>query len=741
MRLAEAGCGLRARGAMTITRVAVLWHMHQPSYRDPIDGTFVLPWVRLHGLKDYWGMAAILAETPEVQVTFNMVPSLLDQLEEYVSGRAREAELQLGLKPAGSLDETEKIYLLRSSFMAHPENLIGRFPRFAELYALRGPRNDEGSLRAVVSRFGVAEMRDLQVLAKLAWIDLEWRRDDPAVRGLIQKGRGYSEEDKRILAEREQALLAAIIPTYRRAADQGRVELSASPYYHPILPLLCDTNAHLEAHPGAYVPRRYRHPEDAADQIQRAIARHTSVFGRPPAGMWPSEGGVSEEAVTEIARAGLRWTASDEGILERSAQRPLHRDSRGTAYPVDLLYRPWIRRTAAGDIAMLFRDRTLSDLIGFSYSGMDPEHAAHDLLDRIRRIGEAWAREGQAGDPVVPIILDGENAWEHYREGGRVFLRRFYAGLQSDARLRAVTMSDAVAAGRPRDLPRVFAGSWIHADFSVWIGHTDDRRAWDLLGITRDTLTAVEAEGRVSAQALERAREAFRAACGSDWTWWYGEDHSSENDLEFDRLFRRHLRAVYESLRLPVPEALSEIIITTRHLEVRQSRPAGEVIPVLDGEITSPDEWAAAGLYRVPLTGAMHRGTHGVRAVRFGQGGRHLNILVEPSSGALRDLLRTAEVVVAFPGPEGLRYRVRRDVGRAAVGRESWTEMGWVSAPTSARAEAGSVLELAIPLRELRPGPGQLVEFRVLVVQGGTELERHPEAGPIELGLEEVTRG
>jgi alpha-amylase/alpha-mannosidase (GH57 family) len=193
---------------------------------------------------------------------------------------------------------------------------------------------------------------------------------------------------------------------------------------------------------------------------------------------------------------------------------------------VDLLYRPWIRRTPAGEIAMLFRDRTLSDLIGFSYSGSDPEHAAHDLLERIRRIGDTWTREGQPGDPVVPIILDGENAWEHFREGGRTFLRRFYAGLQADPRLRAVTVSEAVAAGAPLELPRVFAGSWIHADFSVWIGHADDRRAWDFLGAARDALAAAEKEGKVATPALERAREAFRAASGSDWCWWYGDDHS-----------------------------------------------------------------------------------------------------------------------------------------------------------------------------------------------------------------------
>ena len=724
-----------------VTRVAVLWHMHQPSYRHPLDGTFILPWVRLHALKDYWGMVELLAETPQVRVTFNLVPSLLDQLDAYVSGEAREAELRLGLAPADRLDESEKVYLLRAGFMAHPENLIGRFPRFAELLALRGPRNDEASLRMAAPRFGAAEMRDLQVLSKLAWFDLDWREKDAALRTLIAKGRDYTEEDKRVLAERERALLAAVVPAYRRAADEGRIELSASPYYHAILPLLCDSDVHREAHPGAYVPRRFRHPEDAADQIRRAVERHTQVFGRPPAGMWPSEGSVSEEAVTEMARAGLRWTASDEGVLERSVQRPLHRDSRGTAHPVDLLYRPWIRRTPAGEIGMLFRDRTLSDLIGFSYSGSDPEHAAHDLLERIRRIGDTWTREGQPGDPVVPIILDGENAWEHFREGGRTFLRLFYAGLQGDPRLRAVTMSDAMAAGTPQELPRVFAGSWIHADFSVWIGHADDRRAWDFLGAARDSLAAAEKEGKVATPALERAREAFRAASGSDWCWWYGDDHSSENDYEFDRLFRRHLRAVYEAIGLTAPEALSETLITTRHHEVRQSRPAGEVTPVLDGEITSPDEWAAAGLHRVPLTGAMHRGAQGIRAVRFGADRRHLSVLVEPTTGSLRDLVRAAEVVVIFPGPESLRYRVRREDAPARVIREVWTEMGWIAGETRAQAAVGSVLELGIPLRELNPGPGQRLEFRVLVVQNGTELERHPETGPIELGLEEVARG
>lgn len=722
---------------MSLVRVAFLWHMHQPCYRDPLDGTMVLPWVRLHALKDYLGMVELLEATPAVHATFNLVPSLLDQIEDYVRGEAQEPLLRISLKPARELDEGERAAALRGFFMAHRQNLIGRFPRLVELLERRGPRGDDASLAAAAARFGVQDFLDLQVLGKLVWLDLGWQESDPVVKGLVAKGRNFDEQDKHRLAERESALLASIIPAYRRASESGRVELATSPYYHPILPLLCDTDAHHEAHPGAPLPRRFRHPEDAADQIQRAIARHTSVFGRPPDGIWPPEGSVSEEAVLEMAKAGIRWTASDEGVLERSVRRALHRDSGGTAYPLDLLYRPWVRKTAAGDVSLLFRDRALSDLIGFSYSGLDPEHAALDLLERFRRVGERWRAHALAGDPLIAVILDGENAWEHFRDGGRVFLGAVYRGIESDPGLEALTISEALSVSPAETLPRVFAGSWIQADFSVWIGHADDRRAWDLVRDARDALVA--GEGRVPAESLEQAREAFRVACGSDWCWWYGEDHSSGHDFEFDRLFRRNLQAVYEALGLPVPEALGSTLITTRKIEVRQSRPTGVVRPVLDGEMTTADEWVAAGVHRVPLVGAaMHRGPQKVRAVRFGVGGEHLHILVETSAPA-REVLAGAELTLSFPGPTTLRYRVAARNGGVEARREESTGMGWIASPTAFRGAAGGALELSIPLGELRPGPGRSLEFRVLVVEEGLEVERHPEAGPIVLSLEEVT--
>jgi alpha-amylase/alpha-mannosidase (GH57 family) len=701
-----------------------------------MDGSVTLPWVRLHGLKDYLGMVELLEETPHVHVTFNLVPSLMDQIEAYAEGRVRDALQRLGDKRPEDLDVGERVQALRGFFMAHPQNLVSRFPRFADLLESRGPRVDEASLRSAAERFSLQDLRDLQILAKLAWFDLGWQQRDPVLKELAGKGRGFSESDKARLGEREQALLAAVIPAYRRAAQSGQAELSTSPYYHPILPLLCDTESHHEAHPGAPVPRRFRHPEDAADQIQRAIARHEALFGQRPKGLWPSEGSVSEEAVLEIARAGVHWTASDEGVLERSVNHPLHRDSRGTAYPLELLYRSWFRRTAVGDVAILFRDRALSDLIGFTYSSLEPLQAAHDFLDRLRRIGERWQTRGLEGDPLVPIILDGENAWEHYKDGGRTFLREVYQGIESDPELVALTASEALAASPSGELPRVFAGSWISADFSVWIGHADDRKAWNLLGAARDALS--RNEKGLGDEALQPAWEIFRAACGSDWTWWYGDDHWSESDLEFDRLFRRHLRAIYEHLLLPVPEALEDTLITSKRMDLRQSRPTGVVRPVLDGEITSPDEWVGAGIYRPALGTTMHKGSQEIRAVRFGVGGECLNVLVE-SAGPFRDLLSRADIVLNFPGT--FRYRLGRDAGRTAVRREERTALGWVALATTAQAAAGSVLEVAIPLAELRPGPERTLAFRVQLLEGERELEGHPEVDALEVRLEEADPG
>jgi len=740
-----------------MVRVAFLWHMHQPLYRDPIDGAVILPWVRLHALKDYLGMVRVAEETPSVHLTFNLVPVLVDQVEACARGDYDDPHQRASMVAAAGMDEGQRLAALKWLFMAQEQNVIGRHPRFKELLAKRGPRKDEGALRAAAPHFSVQDLLDLQVLGELAWFDLEWQAKDPVVSALVARGRGFTEADKHALAERERALLGEILPAYRRAAERGQVELSATPYYHPILPLLCDTDAHREAHPEAPLPRRFRHPEDALDQIQRAQARHAQVFGRPPSGMWPSEGSVSEEAVLQMARAGLRWTASDEAVLERSLGATLQRDQDGVAQPADRLYRPWRRDTEAGPIALFFRDHTLSDLIGFTYSHHPPEAAAADLLQRLRKVGESWRGDGLAGDPVVGIFLDGENCWEHYRDGGRTFLRAVYRGIAEDRALKAVTLSEALQRGSggtegspqldsergftPREreealeseavrpLARVFAGSWIHADFSVWIGHADDRRAWELLGDARDALSAHASAAPEDKR--EKAWESYRAACGSDWCWWYGDDRHSDNDYEFDRLFRRFLQSVYLNLGLAVPEALLETIISTRRFEALARLPRGPIRPTIDG-VRQHGEWDAAGVHRAARAGSMGRAGHGVREIRFGAGDGTFYVLVETSAPA-DQVLSSSEVVVSF-GP--VRYRVG---AASSVRREERNGDGWVERPSQARAAAGPVLEMGVPLTEIPARDGGRLELRVSLRHGELEVERHPEVAPIRIPLE-VTR-
>lgn len=760
----------RRRTDSAATHVAILWHMHQPPYRDPFDGTYALPWVRLHAIKDYLGMVELLEETPGVRLTFNLVPCLLDQLEAYARGEAEDPYQRVARKPAAELSEAERAFALRA-LLQIGGRLIDRIPRLAELLALRGRATDDQALHEAARSFSVSDMRDLQAASHLAWFDRDRQVRDPVLRELLEKGRGFTEEDKARLAQRERALLEAVVPAYRRAAERGQVELSTTPYYHPILPLLCDTDAHHEAHPGAPLPRRFHHPEDAAEQVARAVARHTAVFGMPPRGMWPAEGSVSEAAVREIARAGLQWAASDEGVLARSLGRAIERDGQGNVSPLDVLYRPWLRRTDMGELRLLFRDHMLSDLIGFVYTREDPEQSALDLLARLRRIGQRWREARLPGHPVVPLILDGENAWEHYADGGRAFLRRLYHGLQEQPDLAALTMSEAASEGTPGELPCVFAGSWIQADFSVWIGHEDDRRAWNALGDARDALGAyrawrdsqteanapapelerfLEHERRihsgasvftkVDAEAEARAEDAYRAACASDWSWWYGGDRSSENDRDFDRLFRRYLECVYRSLELPVPEAIQQSLITTRPAEPAVRPPSGPVRAKLDGRVTSEEEWAAAGVHRAPAAASMGRAGIGLRQLRFGASDGHLYLLLE-TNGDASALLERSEVAVLFPGETPLRYRIGGGAERkTALVREERQSGSWHAGGSRARLAAAEAVELAIPMAELPVRPGAPLLFQVAVLEGGLELERHPAAAPIAVAVEEVPR-
>ena len=453
-----------------MTRVALLWHMHQPFYQDLVTGEHILPWVRMHALKDYWGMVALLREFPGVRMTFNLVPSLLVQLESFARDEARDRHLELGMKPADALSEDERAFCIDNFFHAHRPRMIDPFPRYAELLSRRGNGNGL-SARAQAAQFSTDDLRDLQVWHKLVWLDPFYFDQDARVKGLVARGRGFTEDDKRTLREIELELLGRVIPEYREAAARGQVELSTSPFFHPILPLLCDTDVYLRTHPDSRMPReRFRHPEDAVEQLTRAVALHERLFGAKPTGLWPSEGSVSDAMVPLVARAGLRWMATDEEILARTLGRGFPRDGGGNVEHPEVLYRPYRVGAPGASVACGFRDHTLSDLIGFTYASWSADFAADDFVRRLVEGGRRFSSRTGGEEATIFVILDGENAWEHYDGQGRPFLRALYRRLEAHPELRTVTMAEACSGTRDT-LPSIFPGSWINGDFYIWLGH------------------------------------------------------------------------------------------------------------------------------------------------------------------------------------------------------------------------------------------------------------------------------
>lgn len=577
----------------------LLWHMHQPFYKDLAEGVYTMPWVRLHALKDYFGMVAMLEEFPSVHMTFNMVPSLVAQLEEYAADTARETAYEVAYKPIESLSAPEIHTLLDTAFQVNP-NLLHRFPRFRELEEkLRGANPPSAAVRA----FSVNDLADLQVLSQLAWFDEIYLAEDREVRALVGKERGYDRKDKEIVRKKSIEIFNKTLEVYRKAQDRGQIEISTSPFYHPILPLLCDSTIASESHPGVKLPAHlFRHPEDARTQLREAINLHRRVFGREPQGLWPSEGSVSDEVLKLAAEEGFKWAATDEGVLGRSRSIGFYRHGDGTLANGNELYRPHRFTQDGKSIDLFFRDHQLSDLVGFVYSRMDPQAAAGDLQHRIK----AAARSMGDRPAVVSVILDGENCWEFYRGNGREFLKSFYSNVAADGGLRAVTASEALSITEPGILNHVVPGSWINANYDVWIGAEEDNHAWDLLGAARDFFAENFGKGHVDAKGAELAREELWIAEGSDWCWWYGPEHSTANDEQFDLLYRKHLSNIYRMLGGSPPDDLAVPIkrVRVRALNVP---PTGRVEAQVDGLVSNYFEWVGAGVYTPDYrSGSMH---------------------------------------------------------------------------------------------------------------------------------------
>ena len=678
--------------------------MHQPFYKDLISGEYKLPWTRMHALKDYYGMVRILEEFPEIRQTFNLVPSMMVQIEEYASGTARDPFMELALKPAEALTPGEQTFMLRHFFQANVGRMIFRYPRYGELFQAWQAQKASGSAKGV---FGVQEFRDLQMLSQLAWFDEYYQSQDPATIEWIRKGRNYTPEEQTAMGLKQREIIAGVIPQYKKLAATGQIEISTTPFYHPILPLVCDSDIGGVSHPGIPLPKRFRYPADARLQMEMARDYVSRVFGVAPVGLWPSEGSVSDEVFALAAEVGFKWAATDNGVLERTL---------GRGVGVESTYQPWRWKQGKNEINVIFRDHLMSDLIGFVYSGMHYAEAASDFLRRIRENCSPILDAGR--DALVPIILDGENAWEYYELGGRPFLRELYGGIQRDRQMEAITLREGFERLSASPLDHIFPGSWISANFDVWIGDEEDNKAWDFLLDARETYDkAVDSAPDRRKLALEE----LLIAEGSDWCWWYGPHHDSANREEFDELFRAHIANVYRALGKMPPQELSRPILNVIVSET-QSPQTGVVRVKVDGAVTSYFEWLGAGIYRVNgRGGSMHGKRYPVRELYYGSDGDSLFLRFDFQESD-RDLLSQLDVrlcVRKMGSEEPKQYHLRMD------------SSGVSPIDGNLQCAFRDVLEVGAPL----PETGHNTQFQASLWHDGLPVEALPAQGWITVNV------
>lgn len=513
--------------------LAIIFHMHQPYYKNLLTREASVPWVRLHGVKDYLDMPLLLEKYPNVHLTFNMVPSLLEQIEDYTNNTIKDLFLELSYKPADQLTEEDKKFILDRFFSIHRDQVIAFFPRYYELF---WKKEDKKS-------FTTQDFLDLQTWFNLAWIDPHFRRTMPELAHIINKGRGYTEEEKRIVLDTHRQILAKIIPYYKQAVARGQIELSVAPYYHPILPLLYNTKIAKEANPKTVLPKQqFSFPEDAQAQIKAAVDFYKDRFGHAPAGMWPSEEAVSEHIIDYMVAEGIKWIVTDEAILFKS----LKIKKRNTKF----LYQPHLLKREEGELNIIFRDRNLSDLIGFSYQNWKPADAAADFIKHMEEISSAF----KGTDVLVTIAMDGENAWEYFRDDGYPFLESFYQGLSTSEHVKTVTVSEYLSRFKSQhEIKRLAAGSWIYGEFGKWIGNPHKTKAWEWLACARKELQAAVNSGHLKGEQLSLAWKQMYILEGSDWFWWYGEDPTGD----FDRLYRLHMTNFYSLIGKESPAYLA----------------------------------------------------------------------------------------------------------------------------------------------------------------------------------------
>jgi len=547
--------------------LVICWHMHQPYYRVGQRGEYHLPWVYLHGIKDYTDMAAHLEQNPKMRVVVNFVPLLLEQLHDYsiqlqhyldngLPMSDQLLNLLTGVKAIPS-DHEGREKLVTDCLRCNSAQMIEPFPIFSSL-ALWGKEGikhkDAGGDYPPLEYLSEQYFIDLLVCYHLSWLGYSIKQTEGA-KALIKKGHRYSLADRHLLIEIIYHAIAGLIPRYKALAESGQIELSMTPYGHPIVPLLNDFDNMSCAMPDAPKPRAKGYPggtQRSDWHLKKGLSLFSHHFNLRPAGVWLSEGGISIDALELLQENGIRWTATGEGVWRNSYH--LSTEKHEAVHSKRTLFKPHCLQ--AQRVSVFFRDDGLSDLVGFEYRDWDAQHAVDNFVHHLENITGMFGEE--ADKHVVSVILDGENAWEYYPDNGYHFLDTLYRALVNHARINPITFDEAEALIEPLELSDFCPGSWVYGSFSAWIGDRDKNLAWDYLVAAKQCYDRVMECGRLSTEAKEQATRQLAICEGSDWFWWFGDYNPPNSVRDFDQLYRQQLRIFYLLLDEPPPEQLEQ---------------------------------------------------------------------------------------------------------------------------------------------------------------------------------------
>lgn len=697
---------------MSNLTIAFLWHMHQPYYRDMLTGESTMPWVRLHGIHSYYDMLRLYRIFPKSRGTINFVPSLVEQLLAYVDDDKSDTFLDHTLIPADELTQQQKVFLLRHFFTANPERKIEPYGPYRKLYSRLGNDRSHIDYAQAVRFFSTQDYLDLQVYHNLVWFGFAAKDEIPELREMLLRGGHFTEDDKQFVVDSQRRILKNLLDELRVASLSDNVEISTTPYYHPILPLLIDTGIAHRANHKAALPPVMSAPHLARRQISSALDSMEGWTGKRPHGMWPAEGSVCPEMIPMLADAGVSWIATDEDILMKSlapSQKGVNK------------YQPFFASHGGATVPIVFRDHGLSDLISFTYSKMPAEKAVTDFIGHAKKI-----EKGSRGKRcLITVVLDGENPWEFYPDSGKEFLHALLSRLERED-IRTETIGGAIGKTPPEEtIEKLHSGSWIGANFNIWIGKTQKNQGWDYIKRTLDdTRESLETgEGKA-----HRALESLSAACGSDWFWWFDDDFDSPYKGDFDRIFRTHLKNVYTSLGREIPLFLFEPIYRFEEEVVPILEPPGCIEPVIDGTEASFFEWANASVMTVHgrSSGAMAvSSSDPFETLSFGFNERAFFVRIDPIDRSDGFTLAESDAINigihSKSGRERFRIRMSEDIAEITKVNEEGSDVP----AEGVRCAAREVMELAFDYSPLNLSAGDEVTLTIALSQRGIEVRRY----------------